>query len=59
LNLPVIPMRIDGLFAFRMAKKHYAPPGAVQVRIGDPLRFEPDADPEEIAKELQNKVATL
>jgi long-chain acyl-CoA synthetase len=59
LNLPVIPMRIDGLFAFRTAKKHYAPPGAVQVRIGDPLRFEPDADPEEIAKELQNKVATL
>jgi len=59
LNLPVIPMRIDGLFPFKIAKKHYAPPGAVQVRIGDPVRFEPDDDPEEIAKELQRKVATL
>ncbi|HJT54837.1 MAG TPA: AMP-binding protein [Candidatus Angelobacter sp.] len=59
LNLPVIPMRIDGLFPFKIAKKHYAPPGAVQVRIGDPVRFEPDDDPEEIAKELQTKVATL
>ena len=59
LNLPVIPMRIDGLFPFKIAKKHYAPPGAVQVRIGDPIMFDPDADPEEIAKELQNKVATL
>jgi 1-acyl-sn-glycerol-3-phosphate acyltransferase len=59
LNLPVIPMRIDGLFPFRAAKKHYAPPGAVQVRVGDPVKFDPAADPEEIAKELQQRVALL
>jgi long-chain acyl-CoA synthetase len=59
LNLPVIPMRIDGLFPFRAAKKHYAPPGAVQVRIGDPVKFEPTADAEEIAKTLQQKVASI
>ena len=59
LNLPVIPMRIDGLFPFRIAKKHYAPPGAVQVRIGEPIRFAADAEPEEIAKELQRRVAEL
>ncbi|HEX5435319.1 MAG TPA: 1-acyl-sn-glycerol-3-phosphate acyltransferase, partial [Candidatus Angelobacter sp.] len=59
LNLPVIPMRIDGLFRFKAAKKHYAPPGAVQVRIGDPVRFDPGAEPEEIARELQKKVAEL
>ncbi|HMC31863.1 MAG TPA: AMP-binding protein, partial [Candidatus Angelobacter sp.] len=59
LNLPVIPMRIDGLFPFKIAKKHYAPPYAIQVRIGDPVRFEPTADPEEIAKELQRIVAGL
>jgi long-chain acyl-CoA synthetase len=59
LNLPIIPMRIDGLFPFKIAKKHYAPPHAVQVRIGEPVRFEPTADPEEIAKELQRIVAGL
>jgi long-chain acyl-CoA synthetase len=59
LNLPIIPMRIDGLFPFKIAKKHYAPPHAVQVRMGDPVRFEPTADPEEIAKELQRTVAGL
>ncbi|MGH9633468.1 MAG: AMP-binding protein [Candidatus Angelobacter sp.] len=59
LNLPIIPMRIDGLFPFKIAKKHYAPPHAVQVRIGDPVRFEPTADPEEIARELQRIVAGL
>jgi long-chain acyl-CoA synthetase len=59
LSLPIIPMRIDGLFPFKIAQKHYAPPHAVQVRIGDPVRFEPTADPEEIAKELQRIVANL
>jgi long-chain acyl-CoA synthetase len=59
LNLPIIPMRIDGLFPFKIAKKHYAPPHAVQVKIGDPVRFEPTADPEEIAKELQRIVEGL
>jgi long-chain acyl-CoA synthetase len=59
LNLPIIPMRIDGLFPFKIAKKHYAPPHAVQVRMGDPVRFEPTADPEEIAKELQRIVEGL
>ena len=59
LNLPIIPMRIDGLFPFKIAKKHYAPPHAVQVKIGDPVKFEPTADPEEIAKELQRIVANL
>ena len=59
LDLPIIPMRIDGLFPFKIAKKHYAPPHAVQVRIGDPLRFEPTDDPEEIAKQLQRVVEGL
>jgi long-chain acyl-CoA synthetase len=59
LNLPIIPMRIDGLFPFKIAKKHYAPPHAIQVRIGEPVRFEPTDDPEEIAKELQRIVQSL
>src|SRR5579884_1462713 len=59
LNLPIIPMRIDGLFPFKIAKKHYAPPHAIQVKIGDPIQFEPTADPEAIAKELQRVVERL
>ncbi|HZS28528.1 MAG TPA: AMP-binding protein [Candidatus Angelobacter sp.] len=59
LNLPVIPMRIDGLFPFKIAKKHYAPPHAVQVRIGGPVRFEATDDPEEIARQLQKIVQAL
>ena len=59
LNLPVIPMRIDGLFPLRVAKKHYAKPGTIQVHIGSPIKFETTADPEEIAHELHRKVAEL
>src|SRR5215469_6725368 len=59
LNLPVIPMRIDGLFPLRAAKKHYAKPGTIQVRVGEPVRFDPTSGAEEIAKELQGIVARL
>jgi long-chain acyl-CoA synthetase len=59
LNLPIIPMRIDGLFPFKIAKRHHVPPYAVQVKIGTPVRFEPTADPEEIARELQRIVEKL
>jgi hypothetical protein len=52
-------MRIDGLYPFRVAKKDYAPPGAIQVRVGDPVKFDAGADPEEIARELQKRVAGL
>src|SRR4029077_6563356 len=59
LNLPIIPMRLDGLIPYTIAKQHYPPPPAVRVRIGEPVKFEPTCDPEEIAKELQRIVAGL
>jgi len=59
LNLPVIPMRIDGLFPLKAAKKRYARPGTIQVHIGAPVRFEATADAEEIARELEKIVAGL
>jgi long-chain acyl-CoA synthetase len=59
LNLPVIPVRIDGLFPLKAAKKRYAKPGTIEVRIGEPVRFEATADAEEIAVKLQKIVAGL
>ncbi len=59
LNLPVVPMRIDGLFPLKQQKKHFAKPGTVQVRIGEPIRFESTDDAEEIAKRLQGIVQIL
>jgi long-chain acyl-CoA synthetase len=59
LNVPVVPMRIDGLFPLKQQKKHFAKPGTVQVRIGEPIQFESSEDPQEITKRLQKIVAAL
>jgi len=59
LNVPVLPMKIEGLFEVKKAGKRFAPPGKIRVRIGVPIRFESSADPQWIAQELQNRVAEL
>jgi long-chain acyl-CoA synthetase len=59
LAIPVVPMKILGLFEFKQAGKHFAPPWKVRVRIGKPITFPPHADPEQIAKELQAAVDSL
>jgi long-chain acyl-CoA synthetase len=59
LQIPIVPMRIDGLFELKQAEKKFARPGQVTVHIGVPIQFEPGSDPEQIARELQNKVEQL
>lgn len=59
LQVPVLPLRIDGLFEVKQAGKRFAPAGKIRVRIGVPVRFEPTADPQWIARELQSRVAEL
>lgn len=53
LALPVVPIRIDGLFELKLKGTKFARPGSVEVSIGPPMRFEADADPESIAAELE------
>jgi long-chain acyl-CoA synthetase len=59
LRIPILPMRIDGLFEIKNAGKKFAAPGKIQVRIGKPMRFAPESDPEEIARALQKAVEDL
>jgi len=59
LNIPVLPMRIDGLFELKQAGKKVAPPWKIHVKIGAPLRFAAGTDPEKIASELQKAVEQL
>jgi long-chain acyl-CoA synthetase len=53
LGLPVVPVRIDGLWELKNRRTKFARPGSVQVTVGSALRFEPDADPEWIASQLE------
>jgi long-chain acyl-CoA synthetase len=59
LQIPIVPMRIDGLFDVKQAGKKFARPGKVKVKIGTPVQFEPGSDLERIARELQKKVEQL
>jgi long-chain acyl-CoA synthetase len=59
LAIPIVPMRIEGLFDLKKAKKKFARPGRIKVKIGAPLRFSRDDEPERIAAELQRAVENL
>ena len=59
LGIPVLPMRIDGLFELKQAGRKFAPPWKIRVKIGSPRTFEPGMDPGRIAAELQRAVESL
>jgi len=59
LGLPIVPMRLDDLFPLKVRKQRFAKPGTIKVRVGKPVRFPPDSDPEHIARELQQIVKNL
>ena len=59
LGIPVLPMRIDGLFEPKQAGRKIVAPGKIRVRIGKPMRFRAGSDPQQIANELQKAVEEL
>jgi len=59
LRIPVLPMRIDGLYEIKRAGKKFAAPGKIRVRIGRPMQFAPETDPAEIARALREAVDNI
>jgi long-chain acyl-CoA synthetase len=59
LKIPIVPMRIDGLFELKQAGKHFARPGKIRVTIGAPVTFLATTDPQQIAAQLQKTVEAL
>jgi long-chain acyl-CoA synthetase len=59
LGVPVVPMRIDGLFEVKRAGRRIAVPGEIRVRIGKPVHYGSDEDAQQIASDLELKVKEL
>ena len=59
LAIPVLPMRIDGLFEIKQTGRKVAPPFKITVRMGKPITFPAAGDPQAIARELQQAVEAL
>jgi long-chain acyl-CoA synthetase len=59
LRIPVVPLRIDGLFEVKRAGKRFAAPGKIRIRIGEPARFAADTSPLRITEQLERTVEQL
>jgi long-chain acyl-CoA synthetase len=59
LGVPVVPVRIDGLFERKVEDSKWARPGEIKVAIGAPVNFSETTPAEEIAQDLERRVAAL
>lgn len=59
LNLPVVPIKIEGLFDLTRQRRYFSRPGTVTIRFGDPIQFPRDAEAANITQELEARVSQL
>ncbi|HJP91795.1 MAG TPA: AMP-binding protein [Pyrinomonadaceae bacterium] len=53
LNVPVVPIRLRGLFELKQRHQFFVRPGTVSVTFGDPIKFSAEATPAEITISLE------
>jgi long-chain acyl-CoA synthetase len=59
LGLPIIPMRLDGVWQMKREGRRLARIGEITVRIGVPVTFSDGTTPDEIAGRLESLVRSL
>lgn len=59
LGIPIVPMRLDGVWKMKREGRRLAHIGEITVRIGAPVAFAPGTPPVEIARRLQALVQSL
>jgi long-chain acyl-CoA synthetase len=59
LHIPIVPMRLDGVWQMKREHRRLAHFGEITVRIGVPVTFPPGTPPDEIAHNLESRVRSL
>jgi long-chain acyl-CoA synthetase len=59
LNVPIVPMRLDGVWKMKREHRRFARPGEISVRIGAPITFPAGTAPDEVARQLERLVRSL
>jgi long-chain acyl-CoA synthetase len=59
LGLPVVPMRLDGVWKMKQEHRRFAHLGEVRIHIGAPITVSSEASAAEIAEQLQLAVKYL
>lgn len=59
LRIPIVPMRLDGVWKMKRERRRLAHLGEIVVHIGQPVSFPADTPPERVAAELQALIKSL
>jgi 1-acyl-sn-glycerol-3-phosphate acyltransferase len=59
LNVPVAPIRIDGLFEIYQRGQYFSRPGSVTVTFGEPVEYPAEDNPTAITRDLERRVREL
>ena len=59
LSLPIIPMRLDGVWQMKREGRRLARIGEIAAHIGVPVTFQPGTSPDEVAHSLELLVRSL
>ena len=59
LNVPVVPLKLDGLFELKQRKQYFVRPGTVSITFGVPIKFPRNATPAEITRTLELTLKSL
>ncbi len=59
LGVPVVPIKIDGLYELKRRGQYFAPHGQVSVTIGAPIRYAPHEEVGGITMDLQTRLSKL
>jgi long-chain acyl-CoA synthetase len=58
LNVPIVPIRLEGLYELKRRKQYFADPGMVRVIFGYPVTFSADTPPAAITQDLEHRFKT-
>jgi long-chain acyl-CoA synthetase len=59
LDVTVAPIKIEGLFDLTAQRRYFSRPGTVTVTFGEPVKFTPEMEANEITKDLEARVRSL
>ncbi len=59
LRIPIVPMRLDGVWRMKREHRRLARLGEITVRVGAPVTFAPGTSPDEIAHRLESLVRSF
>jgi long-chain acyl-CoA synthetase len=58
LAIPIVPVKLEGLYELKRRQQYFADPGMVRVIFGEPVTFKPETDPTTVAQELERHFNT-